>query len=306
MVLLTLFTSSFNRAYLLSHVYDSLCRQTCRDFEWIVVDDGSTDGTKERFNSRLSQQTESLKKQDFPVRYFWKKNGGKHTAVNFGVQEAKGELILILDSDDELPETAVEDILKAWDKAKTIDSEGKPIGGVCGYMAHRNGDVIGKPVIEKVCDEISLRYDKGVKGDMCEVFLTKVLREHPFPEIPGEKFCPEALLWNRIAQKYSLYVFPKVIYLRDYLEGGLTDNIVRIRMNSPIASMMTYAEITQYDEVPFRGKVKAAINYWRFRFCYKRTEGNKDIAIPHLSYRWLWTLPMAWMAHRKDLKLVKQ
>lgn len=105
------------------------------------------------------------------------------------------------------------------------------------------------------------------------------------------------MVWNRIAQKYRLLVFPEVIYLRDYIDGGLTDNIVRIRMNCPIASMMTYAELNGYD-VPLKEKAKAAINFWRFRLCCKGNSNGQRIGavwnvlapigiIMHLRDKWL-------------------
>ena len=111
----------------------------------------------------------------------------------------------------------------------------------------------------------------------------------------GEKFVPEALVWNRIACKYKLRVFHEVVYYRDYLDGGLTDKIVKIRMTSPIASMMTYAELNSYD-IPFVSKIKAAINYWRFRFCSDAVEK------PALSGRWVWTAPIGYMMHLNDVR----
>lgn len=294
MPLITVLTPTYNRASLLPRLYESLCRQTCKDFEWIVVDDGSTDNTQEVL-AQLSTEG------NINAKSLHKKNGGKHTAVNLGVKHAKGELSLILDSDDELPTTAIADIKKQWNEVKlgSVSQCEKPIGGVCGYMAHRNGDIIGKPMIDTTCDEMELRYLHGVTGDMCEVFRTDILRENPFPEISGERFCPEVLVWNRIAQKYRLKVFPKMIYIRDYLDGGLTDNIVRIRMRSPIASMMTYAEMLGY-AIPWREKVKAAVNYYRFRCCYKLTEQNMGIAIPTMPFPYSLAEPLGWLMHVKD------
>lgn len=297
MPLITILTPTYNRASLLPRLYESLCRQTCKDFEWIVVDDGSTDDTEQRIASFVGH--------DFPMHYYQKSNGGKHTAVNFGVKKAQGVLALILDSDDELPITAVNDISIAWKNANKNSGSRtgkgyKPMGGVCGYMMHRNGQIIGKPLINACCDELLLRYHHHVKGDMCEVFLTKVLREYPFPEFVNEKFCPEALIWNRIAQRYSLSIFSRVIYIRDYLDGGLTDNIVRVRMHSPIASMMTYAEMLKYN-IPVKEKVKAAINYWRFRFCLQ----TKDADMPKISLPWVLTMPLGWLMHVNDKRAMK-
>lgn len=288
---ISILTPTYNRATLLPGVFRSLQRQTCKDFEWIVVDDGSTDNT--------AAVVSGLHPDTFDIRYFHKENGGKHTAVNYGVREARGSLTLILDSDDVLPPTAVATILQMGAAAEERDHATKPIGGVCGYMAHRGGLIIGQPMISKVCDEFALRYHYGVHGDMCEVFLTKVLREFPFPEIEGEKFCPELLVWNRIAAKYALRVFPKVIYYRDYLDGGLTDNIVRVRMQSAVASCMTYAEQLSYD-IPFLAKVRAAMNYWRFRLCVR-----KGKEVPGLSAAWLWAAPLGWIMHLRDIFKLK-
>ena len=231
-MLITVFTPTYNRAHLLPRVYESLCKQTFRDFEWVIVDDGSVDDTKS-----LSLTLPRREGTFFPIRYFRQENGGKHRAINRGVKAAQGELFLILDSDDTLPKRSLEIINHYYQQVKDDAS----FGGVCGYMAHHDGTVIGHGCDVPVLDtnSIDLRYKYHVVGDMLEVFRTDVLREIPFPDIEGEKFVPEALVWNRIACMYKLRVFHEVVYYRDYLDGGLTDKIVRIRMTSPIASMMS-------------------------------------------------------------------
>jgi len=285
-MLITVFTPAYNRAHLLTRLYESLCKQTYKDFEWVIVDDGSTDETKE-----LSQALAEREGTFFPLRYFCQENGGKHRAINHGVTEAQGELFLILDSDDTLPPNALERIAFYYQQIK----DDSAFGGVCGYMAHHNGTVIGKgcdiPVLDT--NSIELRYKYHVEGDMLEVFRTSVLKEIPFPETKDEKFVPEVLVWNRIACKYKLRVFHEVVYNRDYLDGGLTDKIVKIRMNSPVASMMTYAELNSYD-IPFLSKVKAAINYWRFRFCSDAAEK------PRLAWWYHWTMPLGYVMHLHD------
>ena len=288
-MLITVFTPAYNRAHLLPRVYESLCRQTFRDFEWIIVDDGSTDDTESVVNSQFIMHN-----SQFPVRYYYQENGGKHRAINRGVKEAKGELFLILDSDDTLPPNSLELINYYYQQIK----ENAAFGGVCGYMAHHDGTVIGhgcnKPIMDT--NSLELRYKYHVQGDMLEVFRTSVMREIPFPDIVGEKFVPEDLVWNRIAGKYKLRVFHEVVYYRDYLEGGLTDKIVKIRMKSPVASMMCYQELNSYD-VPFAQKAKAAINYWRFRLCSKQ-----QVGIPKLPWWWNWTMPIGAMMHQRDLR----
>ena len=251
-MLITILTPTFNRARFLPQIYRSLCRQHCRDFEWLVIDDGSTDDTE--------ATCAALPAADFPICYIRKENGGKHTAINAGVKVAHGELTLILDSDDELPADALAIIANQWNDTANKEE----LGGLCGYMAHRDGSVIGRPRIEAQCTSIDLRYRYGVTGDMCEIYKASVLREFPFPEYPGERFVPEALVWNRIACKYKLKVFGQVVYLRDYLDGGLTSKIVEIRHNSPKATCRCYLEMMQLD-IPFKYKLKALLNYIRFK-----------------------------------------
>ena len=284
--MVTVFTPTYNRAAYLLKVFESLLQQTFKDFEWVIVDDGSIDDTPV-----IIDNLQLTNDKFFPIRYFYQENGGKHRAINRGVKEAKGELFLILDSDDMLPPNSLERIDFYYQQIKDDNS----FGGVCGYMAHHDGTVIGKGCDIDVLDtnSIDLRYKYHVEGDMLEVFRTSVLKEIPFPEISNEKFVPEALVWNRIARKYKLRVFHEVVYFRDYLEGGLTDKIVKIRMNSPIASMMTYAEMTEFN-IPFFAKVKAAINYWRFRFCSDAKEK------PQIEWWWFWTAPLGWMMHLRD------
>ena len=311
-MLITVFTPTYNRAHLLPRVYESLCKQTFRDFEWVIVDDGSSDETKSLFNdndnvndndnqSHFFSYSSQREGTSFPIRYFRQENGGKHRAINRGVKEAQGELFLILDSDDTLPERSLEIINHYYQQIKDDAS----FGGVCGYMAHHDGTVIGHGCDVPVLDtnSIDLRYKYHVVGDMLEVFRTDVLREIPFPDIEGEKFVPEALVWNRIACKYKLRVFHEVVYYRDYLDGGLTDKIVRIRMTSPIASMMTYAELNGYD-IPFMSKVKAAINYWRFRCCLKHLNenDNDNENYPRLKWWWNWVMPIGMVMHGMDVR----
>ena len=176
-MMITVLTPSYNRGILLKDIYCSLIKQTFKDFEWIVIDDGSSDSTKDI--------VESLKEEGkINIVYVKKKNGGKHTALNRGVAIAKGELVLIVDSDDSLPSDSLFNINQQYLEIKNDSS----IGGVCGFMAHHNGTIIGTWTYPLSMDvsSIEIRYKYRFKGDMCEVFKTQVLREFPFPEIKDE------------------------------------------------------------------------------------------------------------------------
>ena len=286
---ITILTPVYNRAALLPRLFESLLCQSFKDFEWIAVDDGSTDNTREVLTDLKRRCGDA-----FHMSCLYKDNGGKHTAVNMGVKLAKGDLTLILDSDDELPPTAIGDILAKYNTVKNEDK----VDGLCFYMAHRSGQVIGRPVLDNILtDSLNIRYKLKVRGDMCEIFKTSVLRENPFPVISNERFCPEALMLNRIALKHKMLLCHDVVYLRDYLDGGLTDNIVRIRMNSPCASMLTYAELIMCP-VPFMTRVLAAINFWRFWYCRTAT-----LVVPHLAPVWHCLKPVGWLMHLRDERI---
>lgn len=255
MSLITIFTPTYNRANLLPSLYDSLKKQTNCDFEWLIVDDGSTDNTDEIINGFILEGVLS-------INYVKKENEGKHIAINKGLEYARGELFFIVDSDDVLPEKSLEIILQKYEKIKNK----KNIAGIAGRKGYITGGYIGSNVVwteDLICSSLDLRMRRNVKGDMAEVFKTEVLKEYLFPKFEGEKFCPEALVWNRISKKYSLLWFSDIVYKAEYIETGLTANIVKIRKYSPKASCLYYSELSKY-EIPFVQKVKAVANYWRF------------------------------------------
>ena len=294
MPLISILTPTYNRGKLLLPLYESLKNLTFEDFEWLIVDDGSEDDTEQY---ALSWIAHNIQNAEFPIRYIKKSNGGKHTAINRGVREANGELILILDSDDTLPADSLATIAQYYEQCKGY----KDCAGVCGLMAHHDGQLIGTGFPKEPMYESALQFryaeEGNVTGDLLEVYKTSVMREFPFPEIENEKFCPESLVWNRIANKYKLFCFNKVIYYRDYLEGGLTSKIVRIRMNSPIASTMTYAEMLDYN-ISLKWKIRSAINYWRFKYCIK----NKSLKAPAVKWYWKAFQIIGLIMHLRDNK----
>jgi glycosyltransferase involved in cell wall biosynthesis len=260
--MITVFTPTYNRAYIIEKLYNSLCQQSFKDFEWLIVDDGSIDDTEIIVN-------EWIKSNKIKINYYKQINKGKHFAINKGVSKAVGELFFIVDSDDFLPKNSLERIDFYYQNYKNEPN----FGGVSGRRAFFDGTIIGQPKYFEptYTSIINIRYHQKIMGDFAEVFLTSVLKEFPFPEIENEKFCPEALLWNRIATKYKMICFSENTYFCEYIPDGLTAKIVKIRMTSPIASMLCYSELSSY-KVPFIQKIKANINFWRFSF-------NSNLAI---------------------------
>lgn len=285
---ITILTPAYNRASLLPRLFDSLLRQTNKDFEWIVVDDGSTDDTREVV-ANLKEKCGGA----FPMGYVYKANGGKHMAINIGAERARGELLFIADSDDLLTDDALETVANSWHDI----SDDKSFAGIAGLdIAMDTREVIGSGLPQEHidCNAIDIRYRHHVTGDMKEVFRTEVLREFPFPEFAGERFCPEQLVWFRMARRYRLRYINKPIYIADYQPDGITAGITRARMRNPSASMLTYAELTECP-VPFLVKVKAAINFWRFWHCRTATS-----VVPRVALRWHWLRPLGWMMHVRD------
>ena len=295
---ITIFTPAYNRAGLLPRVYESLCKQTFKDFEWVVVDDGSTDGTKDLFYPNENVNDNPERRTEFPIRYFFQENGGKHRAINRGVQEAQGELFFIVDSDDWLPDNALEIVAEQY---KHIQHDGS-FAGVVGLDAFSDGKIVATghsyDVLE--CTEIEFRNKYHVNGDMKEVFRTDVLREIPFPEFEGEKFCPEDLVWHRIAKKYKFRYFNQVIYNVEYQPTGLSARLRKLRMESPVAAVIHYAEYNEFD-LPIKQKIKNAINYYRFYYCL---HNSKDCETT-IEKKWFWTKPLGWLMHIRDLKVTK-
>jgi glycosyltransferase involved in cell wall biosynthesis len=191
----TVFTPCFNRAHTLHRVYESLDAQTFRDFEWLIVDDGSTDET-------ASLVEGWQRSSSFNIRYLWQENRGKHIAFNHGVREARGELFLTLDSDDACVPEALERLRYHWD---TIPAEQKHrFSAVTSLCMDQHGRIVGDRFPRDVTDSDSLeiRYRYGVGGEKWGFHRTAVLREFPFSEEISRQYVPESTIWSRIARAY--------------------------------------------------------------------------------------------------------
>ncbi|MGG5143650.1 glycosyltransferase family 2 protein [Alcaligenes sp. SJTW-7] len=202
--LFTVLTPSYNRAHTLERVYRSLCEQTCQDFEWVVVDDGSTDGTRELVQGWQQQAP-------FPIRYAWQENRHKKAAFNHGVALAQGELVVALDSDDTLLVNALYDMAQIWADIPLQERAG--YAGITGLCVRPDGKVVGdmfpKDVFDASALDISFRYH--VRGEKFGCLSTAVLRRFPFPDqIDG--FVPESLVWRAIARAGYKNRFVNIVF----------------------------------------------------------------------------------------------
>lgn len=221
---ITIFTPTFNRAHTLERLYLSIKDQRNHNFEWIVVDDGSNDGTRGLVNSWIES-----KACDFPIRYYFQKNSGKHVAWNKGLEEARGDIFFPVDSDDYLTANAIELIEKM---VNTVDQNDSIIA-VSGVRSFPNDQLTGgalQTMTKPYIDYSSInRRSKGITGDLAEAFFTEKLRRYPFPVIPEEKFVPEAVIFNRFSNDgLMIRGFSAPLYCCEYLSDGYTRHMDKL------------------------------------------------------------------------------
>lgn len=250
-VKITVFTPTYNRAYLLKQLYSSLVEQNHIEFEWLLVDDGSTDQTKELIDSFISENK-------ININYIYQKNQGKHIAINTGLDHARGELFFMIDSDDFAAPDALNTIWKRWENVRHDDS----YGGIIGQKNYTNGEPVGSPIDYDVHDWKYVQYQ--YKGDKALIFKTSVFLKYKFPHFPSERFCDEALIWNRISGPYTLRFVNDVLMIGDYIKDGLTQKMISLRYNNHQATMLYFKEAANNKEMPFINRFKALNNYWRF------------------------------------------
>ena len=221
---ITVFTPAFNRAHTLLRTYESLCRQKNKDFIWLIVDDGSSDNTKEIVNDWIKNE------KTFKIEYIYKQNGGMHTAHNVAYKNIHTELNVCIDSDDCLAENAIELILKKWDEVKDLN-----YAGIIGLDTDMNGKIIGKGFPNDLkettlCDY----YANGGFGDKKLVYRTDVIKKYPeYPVFEGEKYVSLAYKYRLIDQDYKLAVLPKVLCNVDYQEDGSTGTMWKQYLKYP-------------------------------------------------------------------------
>lgn len=227
-VLLSIITPTYNRGHLLKNCYESLLRQSDKDFQWIIVDDGSKDDTRD--------VVMTFEAEDFEIVFVPKENGGKHTALNAAHSYIRGKYVLILDSDDYLTDTAVEQVRRGWEA--WVEKE------QVAMLTFLRGKTVADPLCTGPVSEVPvniLRNKRNVihSTDCCEVIRTELFLKYPFPVFPGERFVAECALWNRLAKTHKCVYINDVIYICEYLEGGLTDSGRAMRIRNPLGGMFT-------------------------------------------------------------------
>lgn len=247
---ITVFTPTYNRAYIITTLYKSLEAQTFRDFEWLVVDDGSTDNTESLINDFISESK-------FPIKYFKTSNGGKHRAINYGVKHASGELFYVVDSDDNLPSDSLQIISDEWNNIPIQHRD--HLSGLCGerYIYSKKECRFPFECFEGSAQEITYQYK--INFDKAEIFRTDILLKFPFPTFENERFVPEAYIWNKITSEYPMHYFHKQIYNADYISDGYTKNFKSNLKRNPKGFGLFYKTIVADSRIPILARLKAFI-----------------------------------------------
>ena len=252
--MLTVFTPTFNRAECLKKGYEALCRQTCKEFVWLVVDDGSTDQT------RLLVEQWSRQEKGFEVRYIYKENGGLHTGYNVAIANIDTELSVCIDSDDYMPDDAVEKILTFWKK------EGSDkYAGSAALDAFEDGTIIGDPFPKQKSInilDVSLGKYHYKNGDRKLVVRTALYKEvAPMPSYENEKNFNPHLMHLQISEKYDFLIYNTVLCVVEYQEDGMSNGIFKQYLNSP----KSFAHMRKYmlglKGTTFKFRMRHAIHY---------------------------------------------
>lgn len=249
--MLTVFTPAYNRAYTLHKCYESLKRQTNKNFKWLIVDDGSTDNTKEL----VMKWKEEV---DFEIVYIYKKNGGMHTAHNTAYENIDTELNVCIDSDDYLTDDAVEIITSEWRKVRNEN-----LAGLGALNVFEDGKVIGTkfPDNIKSAKYFDIYNKHGVKGDKKFIYRTELTREFPYPEFEGEKYVGLDYKYKKLDEKYEMALVNKVVCVVEYMEDGSSKNMLRQYRNNPKGWCFFRLENLKIPNISIKYKFKESVHY---------------------------------------------
>ena len=253
---LTVFTPTYNRASMLPRLYESLRSQTCHDFEWLIIDDGSVDDTAGVAQSFTGEGI-------FPVRYQHKENGGKHTAYNLALELAAGGLFFCVDSDDYLAPDAVERVISAA-------GDLGPEQGIIAYKQNTTGKLLSNSFPEEVrfstFNDLWLKH--GCGGEFSLIFPTELARKYPFPVFSGERFVTESVVYDRISPECEMLLLPRAVTVCEYQPDGYSQNANVVMAKNPSGFCLYFMQ--RIDLMPSMiSKLVCAGKYWCFRWISK-------------------------------------
>ena len=247
------FTPTYNRAYCLNNVYESLLRQTYKNFTWIVIDDGSKDDTRQIVKGFIEEQ-------NIHIIYHYQENQGRFAAFNTAKQYFTHELVATVDSDDWLLPDGLEKIQQCWESLKTRKSN---YAGVVAHFETQNHKLLGSKFPEGVeAEKIYVLYDKyGLKGDKFIVCRNDLIQKYNYPLFKGEKFGGDSLVYNWINDNYPQYLLKSVVAHRDYMPDSITNNLLKNHLLSPNGMTEHYNEQIRVEQYNKKNLIKHGIGY---------------------------------------------
>ncbi|MED3951884.1 glycosyltransferase family 2 protein [Priestia aryabhattai] len=248
---LTVFTPTYNRAYCIHQCYESLKRQTCNDFIWLIIDDGSTDNTKEIVDGWINENI-------IKIKYHWQNNQGMHGAHNTAYELIDTELNVCIDSDDYMPDDAVGKIINMWKKYGSNE-----IGGIIGLDANHNNDIIGTRLPEHItCSTLFDLYNKySVTGDKKLVYRTSLTKKYPYPLFENERYVGLAYKYHMIDKQYKMLLMNEIICCVEYLEDGSSRNMLKQYRKNPRGFAFYRKEMMKLPFASRSFKFRQAIHY---------------------------------------------
>ncbi|MGL5352571.1 MAG: glycosyltransferase family 2 protein [Clostridium sp.] len=250
--LITIFTPAYNRGYTINKCYESLKSQSCKDFRWLIIDDGSTDNTRELVNKWILEET------DFEITYLYQENQGMHGAHNTAYENIDTELNICIDSDDYMPIDSVEKITRFWYKYGS-----DKVAGILALDAYENGDVIGSKFTGAIKEStlFDIYYKHGIVGDKKLIYRTDLTKKFPYPIYEGEKYVGLAYKYYKIDEDYELLLMNEVVCIVEYLEDGSSKNMLRQYVRNPKGFAFYRIENMKNTKGSLKYKFKECIHY---------------------------------------------
>lgn len=268
---LTLYTPCYNKGKTISRTYESLLSQTCHDFEWIIINDGSTDESKEVIDSFQTNL--------FPIRKIHKHNEGLSSVMNMATQMANGEFILRVDGDDWLVTDGVKTIHQALND---YDMQDQHLGGLVFLTEFADGKRCGFHPFKNPtrCNFMDYREKHKAIGDRAEVFRTSCFREFPMPSFPDERFMLESYTWRHFSDKYDVIYYDTAIYNREYNDASITNNWPAIGIKNPKGIQLDLSDYLNR-KISLKNRIKGSVNYYRYSLHseYSISKLIKDVPI---------------------------
>ncbi len=292
MTTLTVFTPTYNRAYTLHKCYESLKRQTSKDFTWLIIDDGSTDNTKE-----LVQQW--IFENEISIRYYYQQNQGMHGAHNTAYELIDTEINVCIDSDDYLTDTAVETIVSFWNENKQSH-----IAGIAALDGLSDGNILGDKFPEhlKTSAYWDLYHTHHLKGDKKLIYRTDLIKKNPYPLFEGERYVGLGYKYAKLDDEYELLLLNEIICIVEYMKDGSSLNMFNQYIKNPRGFSFIRIEDMKNPRASLIFKFKSCVHYVSSSFIAKEKYFVKKSPLKGLT---VLAIPFGYLLYRYILKKVK-